>query len=67
MPFESVFFLALVIGSLVVFAIALVYADWATRNAPPEGAAAAAIPSSSTAKRPNTHSTTSADIHKIAA
>ena len=32
MPIESVLFLALVAASLVIFAGALAYADWATRN-----------------------------------
>ena len=32
MPIESALFLALVAASLVIFAGALAYADWATRN-----------------------------------
>ncbi len=33
MPLESVLFLSLVIGALILFAAALAYGDWATREA----------------------------------
>ena len=33
MPLESILFLGLVIGALIVFAAALAYGDWATRQA----------------------------------
>jgi predicted negative regulator of RcsB-dependent stress response len=39
MPLESILFLALVIGALIVFAVVLAYADWATRQAMRETAA----------------------------
>lgn len=32
MPIESILFLVLVAASLVIFASALAYADWATKN-----------------------------------
>jgi hypothetical protein len=63
MPFESVLFLALVIGSLAVFAIAVLYADWATRHVTQKNVAS--VPSKGTAMRPVAHS--SASAHKIAA
>ena len=33
MPLGSILFLALVIGALILFAVALAYGDWATRQA----------------------------------
>jgi len=33
MPLESVLFLSLVIGALILFAAVLAYGDWATRQA----------------------------------
>jgi hypothetical protein len=67
MPFESVLFLALVIGALSVFAAALFYAEWTTRNLIPDSVAAVMLPSASVAKKLSAHSATSARVHEIAA
>ena len=65
MPIESVIFLAIVIGSLGVFAAALVHAEWATRQVA-FGRAAATPPAVNVAKKPNPASTTPARVPEMA-
>ena len=65
MPLESVVFLSLVIGALILFASALAYGDWATRQAMRE--IAVPQPSATTLKTSAAHAAMRMPVEKMAA
>jgi len=62
MPLESVLFLALVLVSLIVFGVALIYAEWTTRQVARHSAIAESSPAKASA-----HSQARAHVHEKAA
>jgi hypothetical protein len=65
MPLESILFLALVIGALILFATVLAYGDWATRQAMRE--MTGSQPSAKGRKTPAAHAAARPPIQKAAA